>query len=281
MGSLQHRSSIARRDLVAAPPLHAPAILLSMRGTHADLTISAIVCAYNEAPTSSRLSLFPARPDPTTRRNPRRQQRQHRRDGRRGARGAGRPRGRRTGQGSGRRARDRRAAPRGEILAYVDADCRAPLRWLERVERRFRAPCRAGRGDRSVSLLRLGLDAAARCIRAYDLLVAPPTHVARAPRARHRRDSLRRQFRGAARGARADRRIRPLDRIPRRGHESRPAADAARADRRSRRECWVWTSARRYRAMGKRTVFGLYVRNFWSEILRHRPADRDHLDVRA
>ena len=47
------------------------------------------------------------------------------------------------------------------------------------------------------------------------------------------------------------------------------------------RHCWVWTSARRYRAMGKRKVFGLYVRNFWSEILRHRPADRDHLDVRA
>jgi GT2 family glycosyltransferase len=46
-------------------------------------------------------------------------------------------------------------------------------------------------------------------------------------------------------------------------------------------ECWVWTSARRYRAMGKRTVFKLYVRNFWSEILRHRPADADHLDVRA
>jgi GT2 family glycosyltransferase len=46
-------------------------------------------------------------------------------------------------------------------------------------------------------------------------------------------------------------------------------------------DCWVWTSARRYRAMGKRKVFGLYVRNFWSEILRHRPADREHLDVRV
>ena len=46
-------------------------------------------------------------------------------------------------------------------------------------------------------------------------------------------------------------------------------------------ECWVWTSARRYRAMGKRKVFGLYVRNFWSEILRHRPADREHVDVRT
>jgi hypothetical protein len=28
-------------------------------------------------------------------------------------------------------------------------------------------------------------------------------------------------------------------------------------------------------------VFGLYVRNFWSEILRHRPSDTNHLDVRA
>jgi hypothetical protein len=33
--------------------------------------------------------------------------------------------------------------------------------------------------------------------------------------------------------------------------------------------------------MGKRTVFKLYIRNFWSEILRHRPADADHMDVRA
>jgi GT2 family glycosyltransferase len=47
------------------------------------------------------------------------------------------------------------------------------------------------------------------------------------------------------------------------------------------RDCWVWTSARRYRAMGKRKVFGLYVRNFWSEILRHRPADGEHIDVRS
>jgi GT2 family glycosyltransferase len=47
------------------------------------------------------------------------------------------------------------------------------------------------------------------------------------------------------------------------------------------RGCWVWTSARRYRAMGTRRVFGLYIRNFWSEILRHRPADREHLDVRV
>jgi GT2 family glycosyltransferase len=46
-------------------------------------------------------------------------------------------------------------------------------------------------------------------------------------------------------------------------------------------DCWAWTSARRYRAMGKTAVFNVYVRNFWSEILRHRPADGSHLDVRV
>jgi hypothetical protein len=40
-------------------------------------------------------------------------------------------------------------------------------------------------------------------------------------------------------------------------------------------------SAGRYRAMGKAAVFSVYVRNFWSEILRHRPADGTHLDVRV
>ena len=45
-------------------------------------------------------------------------------------------------------------------------------------------------------------------------------------------------------------------------------------------ECWLYTSARRYRAMGKRHVVRLYVRNFWSELVHHRPRDRQHVDVR-
>jgi GT2 family glycosyltransferase len=46
-------------------------------------------------------------------------------------------------------------------------------------------------------------------------------------------------------------------------------------------ECWLMTSARRYRAMGKGAVFRLYVRNFVSEVVHHEPKDRDHLDVRT
>ena len=45
-------------------------------------------------------------------------------------------------------------------------------------------------------------------------------------------------------------------------------------------DCYLYTSARRYIAMGKGEVFRLYVRNFTSEILRHRPRDTSHLDIR-
>ena len=45
-------------------------------------------------------------------------------------------------------------------------------------------------------------------------------------------------------------------------------------------DCWLFTSARRYRAMGKSQVFRLYVRNFWSEVIHHRPKDERHQDVR-
>lgn len=172
-----------------------------------------------------------------------------------------------------------RRVAQGEILAYVDADCRVPLQWIERIEQRFArhpalvavtGPYRFYDWD----LLGCGL------IRAYDLLVAPPTHLL----VHHglgagailyggnfavRRSALERiggfdrsiEFHGE--DTNLGRRLTPL------GHIA------------VARECWVWTSARRYRVMGKRKVFGLYVRNFWSEILRHRPADHDHLDVRA
>jgi glycosyltransferase involved in cell wall biosynthesis len=45
-------------------------------------------------------------------------------------------------------------------------------------------------------------------------------------------------------------------------------------------DCYLFTSARRYKALGKGAVFRLYVRNFVSEIVYHRPLDSIHLDVR-
>jgi glycosyltransferase involved in cell wall biosynthesis len=177
-------------------------------------------------------------------------------------------------------ARERgRQAASGHILAYLDADCRAPLRWLEQIERRF---------DRHPALV--GVTGPYRfydwdwtgrtLLRLYDYLVAPPTHfvvhwafgagaVFYGGNFAVRRSALERiggfdrsiEFHGE--DTNLGRRLTPLGAIQ------------------IAQECWVWTSARRYQTMGKGTVFSLYVRNFWSEILRHRPSDDDHLDVRA
>jgi glycosyltransferase involved in cell wall biosynthesis len=166
-----------------------------------------------------------------------------------------------------------------DVLAFVDADCRAPIHWLERIESQFDAigspvavtgPYRfydwdiAGRG----------------LIRAYDLLVAPPTHalvhhlcglgaILYGGNFAVRRDAL------ATIGG-FDQRIEFHGEDTNLGRRLTPIGRVALCP-----ECWVWTSARRYRAMGKRAVISLYVRNFVSEILRHRPADKRHMDVRA
>lgn len=43
----------------------------------------------------------------------------------------------------------------------------------------------------------------------------------------------------------------------------------------------VFTSARRFRAPGTGAAFRLHVRNFWGELVRHRPRDTSHVDIRA
>lgn len=172
-----------------------------------------------------------------------------------------------------------RRIARGDVLVYVDADCRAPLRWLERVEARLRD--RASLVGVTGPYRFYDWDWSGRAaIRAYDILVAPPTHaivhrllgigaILYGGNFAVRRDAL-------ARIGGFDRRIDFHGEDTNLGRRLTAVGNIAIC-----LDCWVWTSARRYRAMGKRQVFGLYVRNFWSEILRHRPADREHLDVRA
>jgi glycosyltransferase involved in cell wall biosynthesis len=172
-----------------------------------------------------------------------------------------------------------RRMARGDVLAYVDADCRAPVQWLERVERRFEV--RPGLVGVTGSYRFYDWDWTGRAlIRAYDLLVAPPTHAVV-----HHLLGLGAILYGGnfavRRGALAqiggfDRGIEFHGEDTNLGRRLTPIGGIAVCG-----DCWVWTSARRYRAMGKREVIGLYVRNFWSEILRHRPADHHHVDVRA
>lgn len=166
----------------------------------------------------------------------------------------------------------------GDLLVYIDADCRAPLTWLDRIERRF---------TRDAALLALSgnyrfydWDWWGRALlRAYDFTLGPATHVLVKYILRMgvvfyggnfavRRSALERiggfdtriEFHGE--DTNLGRRLFALGKVE------------------LRYDCFLYTSARRYHAMGKAAVFRLYVRNFVSEILYHRPKDTVHLDVR-
>ena len=155
-----------------------------------------------------------------------------------------------------------RVIARGEVLAYVDADCRAPLRWLERVEAQLltspylvgvTGPYRFYDWDLGGRIL----------IRLYDVLVAPATHLLL-----HHALGLGAILYGGNFAVRADAlaRIGGFDRtIEFHGEDTNLGRRLTAIGRvRMSAGCWVWTSARRYVAMGKGRVFSLYVRNFWS-----------------
>jgi glycosyltransferase involved in cell wall biosynthesis len=166
----------------------------------------------------------------------------------------------------------------GDVLIYADADCRAPLTWIERIERRF---------ARDPALVALSgpyryydWDWSGRAlIRAYDFTLAPATqllvkHLLRVGTIFYggnfavRREELERiggfdtsiEFHGE--DTNLGRRLCAVGKVG------------------LFHDCYLYTSARRYIAMGKREVFRLYVRNFVSELLHHRPKDTAHVDVR-
>jgi glycosyltransferase involved in cell wall biosynthesis len=166
----------------------------------------------------------------------------------------------------------------GDLLVFLDADCRAPLTWLECIERRF---------DRDTALIALSgpyryydWDWWGRTlVRAYDFTVAPATqlmvkHLLRIGTIFYggnfavTRETLERiggfdtsiEFHGE--DTNLGRRLFAVGKVG------------------LFYDCWLYTSARRYVAMGKREVFRLYIRNFVSELLYHRPKDSAHVDVR-
>ena len=166
----------------------------------------------------------------------------------------------------------------GDVLVYVDADCRAPLTWLERIEARFAAdpallalsgPYRYYDWDWWGRLL----------IRAYDFTLAPATQVLVKYLLR-----IGTVFYGGNFAVRRE----ALERIGGFDTSIEFHGEDTNLGRRLFavgkvglfHDCFLHTSARRYVAMGKGTVIRLYVRNFTSELLHHRPKDATHLDVR-
>lgn len=175
------------------------------------------------------------------------------------------------------RERGRREA-RSQLLVYIDADCRAPLTWLERVAARFEED------DELIALSGnyrfYDWDAMGRALlRAYDLTLGPATHVLVKYVLR-----LGVVFYGGNFAVRADAlaRIDGFDTtIEFHGEDTNVGRRLSRVGNvELRYDCFLYTSARRYNAMGKGAVFRLYVRNFVSELLHHRPKDTVHLDVR-
>lgn len=167
---------------------------------------------------------------------------------------------------------------RGELLAFLDADCRAPNAWLERVEAQF---LRRPRPVAVTGCYRFyDWDFTGRLlIRLYDLTLAPFTHflVQRVLRIGAvlyggnftvHRDALETiggfdtsiEFHGE--DTNVGRRL------------------AAVGFVRLSPRCHIYTSARRYKALGRMRVLWLYISNFAAEILRHRPRDLTHEDVR-
>jgi glycosyltransferase involved in cell wall biosynthesis len=169
-------------------------------------------------------------------------------------------------------------ASTGEILLYIDADCRAPLMLLERMERRFlnsldlvaiTGPYRFYDWDW------IGVAGA----RIYDYTLAPLAQFAA-----HNIFNIGAILYG---GNFAVRRSALLaiggfdTSIEFHGEDTnlgRRLAAVGTVELNNR--CYIYSSARRYKALGKFTVFRLYVRNFWWETIYHRPKDIVHEDVR-
>jgi glycosyltransferase involved in cell wall biosynthesis len=171
-----------------------------------------------------------------------------------------------------------RRAAHGDVLVYLDADCRAPVMWLARIERHF---------ARDVSLIALSgpyryydWDWWGRVlVRAYDFTLAPATQLLVKYVLR-----IGTIFYGGNFAVRrtALEEIGGFDTsIEFHGEDTNVGRRLFAVGKVSLKyDCSLYTSARRYLAMGKGAVFRLYVRNFTSELLHRRPKDTSHVDVR-
>jgi glycosyltransferase involved in cell wall biosynthesis len=167
----------------------------------------------------------------------------------------------------------------GDVLVYVDADCRAPRDWLQRIRQEFSGPHPPVAVTGPYRFY--DWDVVGRwLVRLYDFSVAPATHVL----AQYVFGLGAVLYGGNFAVTRA-----ALDAIGGfdtsiefHGEDTNLARRVSRAGRvRLTQSCWVFTSARRYKTMGRGKVFRLYVRNFCSEIFFHRPSDTTHEDVRT
>ena len=172
-----------------------------------------------------------------------------------------------------------RRLAKGDVLVYVDADCRAPKGWLSEVASVFegKSPPAAVTGPYRF----YDWDLMGRVlVRLYDWTLAPITHFVAQYVVRMGAVLYGGNFAVTREALRA---IGGFDTsIEFHGEDTNLGRRLAKVGRvRLMPRCYVFTSARRYKAMGRGKVFGIYVRNFCAEIFFHRPSDASHEDVRA
>ena len=171
-----------------------------------------------------------------------------------------------------------RNAAAGDILFFMDADCRAPVRLIERMERRFQT------SPQTVAVTGpyhfydwdwIGVTG----VRIYDYTLAPFAHF------------VAQRILGIGAilyGGNFALRTRALDAIGGFDTTIEFHGEDTNIGRRLTKaghvdlllSCPIETSARRYKALGRAHVFRLYIRNFWWETIYHRPKDVVHHDVR-
>jgi glycosyltransferase involved in cell wall biosynthesis len=169
-------------------------------------------------------------------------------------------------------------ASTGDVLVYIDADCRAPIMLVERMERQFRKSPRLAAVTGPYRFYdwdwigRLGA-------RVYDYTLAPfaqftAQHVLRIGAILYGGNfAVRRSALEAIGGFDTSIEFHGED-----TNLGRRLSAVGTVNLNNR--CFMYTSARRYKAMGRGRVFRLYVRNFWWETIHHRPKDIVHEDVR-
>jgi glycosyltransferase involved in cell wall biosynthesis len=170
------------------------------------------------------------------------------------------------------------ATATADVLVYIDADCRAPLKLLERMERLFlRSPeIVAITGPyRFYDWDWIGIAGA----RIYDYTLAPfaqltAQYVLRMGAVLYGGNfAVRRSALDAIHGFDTS--------IEFHGEDTNLGRRLAAVGKvKLSNACYIYTSARRYKALGRGKVFRLYVRNFWWETVHHRPKDTVHQDIR-
>jgi glycosyltransferase involved in cell wall biosynthesis len=167
----------------------------------------------------------------------------------------------------------------GDVLVYIDADCRAPGDWLERVRQEFSAPHPPVAVTGPYRFY--DWDALGRAlVRMYDYSLAPLTHILAQDVFGLGAVLYGGNFAVTRKALEA---IGGFDTsIEFHGEDTNLARRVAKTGRvRLSLSCYVFTSARRYKSMGRGKVFRIYVRNFCAEIFLHRPSDRTHTDIRT